>query len=139
MIVLAISSGRKARRPRGGMRRRTITLPKPPCASPATFQHRARLLGDLGVIEHGKTFAALTTYFLAGDASYDQRRMLAGRVDGVSPDECAAEATLRASENFSSHRAVVYLPTHDPESAMRLAVRACVGDGFHDAIGHSIS
>lgn len=70
-----------------------------------------------------------TTYFLAGDASYDQRLMLARRVDGVSPDEVAAEATLRAIGEFAATRPVVYLPTHDPESAMRLAGRTCVPVG----------
>lgn len=67
-----------------------------------------------------------TTYFLAGDASYDQRLMLAGHVDGVSPDDVAAEATLRAIKEFSATRPIVYLPTHDPESAMRLTRRTCV-------------
>ncbi len=67
-----------------------------------------------------------TTYFLAGDASYDQRLMLAGRVDGVSPDDEAAGATLRAICRFASGRRMIYLPTHDPESAARLSSHACV-------------
>ncbi len=67
-----------------------------------------------------------TTYFLAGDASYDQRLMLAGRIDGVSPDDDIPAATLHAIRQFASSRRMVYLPTHDPESAARLAGRACV-------------
>ena len=67
-----------------------------------------------------------TTYFLAGDASYDQRLMLAGRIDGISADDEVAGATLRAIGHFAQSRRMVYLPTHDPESAARLAGRACV-------------
>jgi glyoxylase-like metal-dependent hydrolase (beta-lactamase superfamily II) len=71
-----------------------------------------------------------TTYFLAGDASYDQRLMLAGRVDGVSPDDDVAGATLRAIGQFARSRQVVYLPTHDPDSAARLASQAYVLKGL---------
>lgn len=67
-----------------------------------------------------------TTYFLAGDASYDQHLMLAGRIDGISADDDVAGATLSAIRQFARSRRVVYLPTHDPESAARLAGRACV-------------
>jgi len=63
------------------------------------------------------------TYFLAGDTSYDERRMLAGQIDGVSPDESIASATLAAIRQFVADRRSVYLPTHDPESAARLASR----------------
>jgi hypothetical protein len=52
---------------------------------------------------------AAATHFLAGDTSYNEKLMLAGKVDGVSPHE------------------QVYLPTHDPESAARLANRSVVG------------
>lgn len=78
-----------------------------------------------------------TTYFLAGDASYDQGLMLACHVDGVSPDDVAAGATLRAIAEFSATRAVVYLPTHDPESAMRLAARTCVHEAMREEIQRS--
>jgi N-acyl homoserine lactone hydrolase len=66
---------------------------------------------------------AETTYFLAGDTSYDERRMLAGAIDGVSPNDGIAHATLEAIRQFSTTRPTVYLPTHDPESAARLADR----------------
>ena len=39
-----------------------------------------------------------TTYFLAGDTSYGERQMLAGRIDGVSADDEVAGATLRANQ-----------------------------------------
>jgi N-acyl homoserine lactone hydrolase len=67
-----------------------------------------------------------TTFFLAGDTSYDERLMLAGRVDGVSADDDVAGATLRAIRHLARDRPTVYLPTHDPESAARLAGRSLV-------------
>jgi pimeloyl-ACP methyl ester carboxylesterase len=44
--------------------RRVMTLGQPPYVDPALFQRRARLLADLGAIEHGKTFSALISDFL---------------------------------------------------------------------------
>jgi N-acyl homoserine lactone hydrolase len=70
-----------------------------------------------------------TTYFLAGDASYDERLMLAGRIDGVSADDEVAGATLRAISQFARSRRMVYLPTHDPESAARLASQRVIDLG----------
>jgi glyoxylase-like metal-dependent hydrolase (beta-lactamase superfamily II) len=67
-----------------------------------------------------------TTLFLAGDASYDERLMLAAHVDGVSADDELAGATLRAIRRLAADRPTVYLPTHDPESAARLASRTLV-------------
>jgi glyoxylase-like metal-dependent hydrolase (beta-lactamase superfamily II) len=64
-----------------------------------------------------------TTYFLAGDTSYDERRMLDGRIDGVSEDDNVATATLSAIRQLAGDRPTVYLPAHDPESASRLANR----------------
>jgi N-acyl homoserine lactone hydrolase len=61
-----------------------------------------------------------TTFFLAGDTSYDERLMLAGRVDGVSADDDVASATLDAIKRLAQTRPTVYLPTHDPQSSIRL-------------------
>jgi len=61
------------------------------------------------------------TYFLAGDASYNERLLLAGRIDGVSADDELADRTLSTIRRFATDRPTVYLPTHDPESAVRLA------------------
>ena len=68
-----------------------------------------------------------TTLFLAGDTSYDESLMLAGRVDGVSPDERTSSATLNAIRGFAQAHPTVYLPAHDPQSASRLANRRLVG------------
>jgi N-acyl homoserine lactone hydrolase len=64
--------------------------------------------------------------FLAGDASYNESLMLAGKVDGVSGDENVSRATLAAIRSFAQSRQTVYLPTHDPESALRLRTRRAV-------------
>jgi N-acyl homoserine lactone hydrolase len=61
--------------------------------------------------------------FLAGDASYAEDLMLRGAVDGVSPDEGAARASLARIRAYAEERPTVYLPTHDPESERRLAMR----------------
>ena len=64
--------------------------------------------------------------FLAGDTSYTQNLMLAGRVDGVSPNERTAGETLAQIRRFSRRFPTVYLPTHDPEAARRLEATALV-------------
>jgi N-acyl homoserine lactone hydrolase len=66
------------------------------------------------------------TYFLAGDASYTEDLMLAGRVDGVTADEEVSRATLDAIRRLSKDRPTVYLPTHDPQSGIRLTRRGTV-------------
>jgi len=71
------------------------------------------------------------TYFLAGDASYNERLMLSGRIDGVSADDEVAGATLGAIRRFATDQPTVYLPTHDPESAARLAGRQLVVDRWN--------
>jgi N-acyl homoserine lactone hydrolase len=61
------------------------------------------------------------TLMLAGDASYTEALMSAGRIDGVSADDEISRATLEAIRSFARSRPAVYLPTHDPHSAARLA------------------
>src|SRR5262249_30863136 len=51
------------------------------------------------------------TYFLAGDASYNERLMLAGGIDGVSVDDEQAGRTLAAIRRFARDCPTVYLPT----------------------------
>lgn len=60
---------------------------------------------------------------LAGDTSYNEALMLAGKVDGVGSDAKVSAATLAAIQTFARERPTIYLPTHDPESAARLAAR----------------
>jgi hypothetical protein len=54
--------------------------------------------------------------------------MLAGRIDGVSADDDVAHATLGAIRRFARDQPTVYLPTHDPESAVRLVDRRLVDE-----------
>jgi N-acyl homoserine lactone hydrolase len=57
---------------------------------------------------------------LAGDASYLEATMLSETIDGVSPDEASAKATLTDIRSFCAQRPTIYLPAHDPQSAARL-------------------
>ncbi|MEA2449501.1 MAG: N-acyl homoserine lactone hydrolase [Thermoleophilaceae bacterium] len=63
------------------------------------------------------------TIFLAGDTSYNERLMVDGAVDGVSPDERAARTTLDRIRAFALERPLVYLPAHDADAGRRLAER----------------
>ncbi|MEW6631238.1 MAG: N-acyl homoserine lactonase family protein [Pseudomonadota bacterium] len=67
-----------------------------------------------------------TAVFLAGDTSYNQALMLSGTPDGVGGNGEVSKATLAAIRTFAQSRPTIYLPTHDPESAARLANRQVV-------------
>jgi glyoxylase-like metal-dependent hydrolase (beta-lactamase superfamily II) len=67
------------------------------------------------------------TVFLAGDSSYTQDAMLRGAVDGVGADEAAERLTHERIRAFAAGTPTVYLPSHDPETAARLAERITVG------------
>jgi glyoxylase-like metal-dependent hydrolase (beta-lactamase superfamily II) len=66
------------------------------------------------------------SYFLAGDASYTEQTMLDGIVDGVSLDVGTAQQTLDRIQRRVQHVPTVYLPSHDPDSAQRLADKSVV-------------
>lgn len=61
------------------------------------------------------------TVFLAGDTSYTQALMQQQVVDGVAPDAAAARLTLQRILRFVRQQPTVYLPSHDPDAARRLA------------------
>lgn len=63
---------------------------------------------------------------LAGDASYLESTMLNGTVDGVSPNEAAATATLAGIRELCAQHPTIYLPSHDPRSSERLHARHAV-------------
>jgi N-acyl homoserine lactone hydrolase len=67
-----------------------------------------------------------TSYFIAGDTSYTEELMARGVVDGVTYDEKTARVTLERIRAYADARPTVYLPSHDPESAARLAERRIV-------------
>lgn len=64
--------------------------------------------------------------FFAGDTSYTQQLMLAGKIDGVSANENSARQTLQQIQNYTRSTPTIYLPSHDPASAARLAARQTI-------------
>jgi N-acyl homoserine lactone hydrolase len=63
------------------------------------------------------------TYFLAGDATYNQRNLDAELTDGVTNDPATARATLQAIKSFAANEPTIILPAHDPDGVARLAAR----------------
>ncbi|MBZ0301917.1 MAG: MBL fold metallo-hydrolase, partial [Anaerolineae bacterium] len=63
---------------------------------------------------------------IAGDISYTQQTMLDQVVDGVAPDPQAAAQTLARTLAYVQSHPTVYLPSHDPDSAVRLAHRQII-------------
>ncbi|MGO8797841.1 MAG: N-acyl homoserine lactonase family protein [Roseiarcus sp.] len=63
---------------------------------------------------------------IAGDAAYSEASLVEGRLDGISPDEGAALGTLSRLREFAAARPTIFLPTHDPRTADRLANRRTV-------------
>jgi glyoxylase-like metal-dependent hydrolase (beta-lactamase superfamily II) len=59
-------------------------------------------------------------YFLAGDTSYTESQLLERRSDGVSRNAKVTVATIGRICDYLSSTPSVYLPTHDPDSAVRL-------------------
>lgn len=66
-------------------------------------------------------------YSLAGDSSYTQDAMLRRAVDGVGADEDAERRTHERIRAYMATTPTVHLPSHDPETAVRLAERRPVG------------
>jgi glyoxylase-like metal-dependent hydrolase (beta-lactamase superfamily II) len=74
--------------------------------------------GHVSVIVEGQV-----SVFVAGDTSYTQDLLREDVVDGVSPDETVARQTMARIRGLAAERPIVYLPSHDPASAERLASR----------------
>jgi glyoxylase-like metal-dependent hydrolase (beta-lactamase superfamily II) len=64
--------------------------------------------------------------FFAGDASYTQQLLLDQIVDGVAQDEAKSRQTLKLILQYVQEFPTVYLPSHDPDAALRLAERSIV-------------
>jgi glyoxylase-like metal-dependent hydrolase (beta-lactamase superfamily II) len=64
--------------------------------------------------------------FLAGDTSYTEQLLIERAPDGVGPSEAQERDTHARILRFAQETPTVYLPTHDPESARRLAERRVV-------------
>jgi N-acyl homoserine lactone hydrolase len=63
---------------------------------------------------------------IAGDTSYDQQQLLDRHADGVSPRASVARNTMLRILAHAALRPTVYLPSHDPQSAERLAQRTII-------------
>ena len=95
------------------------------CASfPVTRDGRILLVptpghctGHLSVIVRDEDI----TYFIAGDASYNEENIRNERTDGVTFKPEVALETLRTIKAFANTGPTVVLPCHDPLSAHRLA------------------
>jgi N-acyl homoserine lactone hydrolase len=64
--------------------------------------------------------------FFAGDTSYTEQLLIDGLLDGVAPDPKAARVTMERIRELGLQRPTVYLPTHDPAAAQRLAERSAL-------------
>lgn len=63
------------------------------------------------------------TYMFAGDTSFTQQALLDGKTPGINRDfKTAAQTRLRILE-YATVNKLVYLPSHDPDSAERLERR----------------
>ena len=58
--------------------------------------------------------------FFAGDASFSERHMREGEIDGAAVHARRARETLARIRRLVDERPTVYLPTHDPEAPARL-------------------
>ena len=66
---------------------------------------------------------------LAGDASDTLEQLHARRADAVAPDPKVHAATLDTILSHCAQHPTVYLPSHDPDSAARLAAGTTVDAG----------
>jgi N-acyl homoserine lactone hydrolase len=64
---------------------------------------------------------------IGGDAAYDEAGLIAGRLDGISPNEGAALDTMARLRALAAARPTIFLCAHDPQAADRLAQRRTVG------------
>jgi glyoxylase-like metal-dependent hydrolase (beta-lactamase superfamily II) len=64
-----------------------------------------------------------TTYFLAGDATYDVQLMDRDEPDGANDDPVLAVESLKMIKAFAKDTDIVVLPSHDPDSPKLLKDR----------------
>ena len=77
---------------------------------------------------------------LAGDATDTLEQLHARRADAVAPDTKVHVATLETILAHCAQHPTVYLPSHDPDSAARLAATTTVSaDGSIDQQGSAVA
>lgn len=69
------------------------------------------------------------TYFLAGDATYDQSLLQQRAVDGPSEDIGVSLSTFDRITSFAAREPTVLLPAHDPAAQQRLDERVILTPG----------
>ncbi len=72
--------------------------------------------GHLSVVVRGDDF----TYFLAGDASYNEENIRDEKRDGVTFKPEVSLKTLKTIKSFATNEPTIVLPCHDPNSMKRL-------------------
>ena len=96
---------------------------------PFTHSHTVTRAGDLHLIPtpghtRGHQSAVLECdgrlIFFAGDTSFSERQMLEADSIGFNLDARETVATQRKIRQLAAQRPMVYLPSHDPDSAERL-------------------
>lgn len=99
------------------------------------FTHRYQLTPEIEIVPtYGHTEGHVSVIvrdgdlhiFIAGDTSYTEGFMLQQSVDGVSMDVPTSQDTLARILTYVGQYPTVYLPSHDPESANRLASKQIV-------------
>jgi glyoxylase-like metal-dependent hydrolase (beta-lactamase superfamily II) len=60
------------------------------------------------------------SWFLAGDTSYNEGLLRAGKVDGVSPDMALALETGKKIRELARAEPLIYLPSHDSDNLARI-------------------
>jgi glyoxylase-like metal-dependent hydrolase (beta-lactamase superfamily II) len=73
-------------------------------------------VGHVSIIVRGDDL----TYFFAGDATYNEANLRAGKADGVTYNPAISEATLAAIREFATNEPTIILPAHDPDAPTRL-------------------
>jgi glyoxylase-like metal-dependent hydrolase (beta-lactamase superfamily II) len=77
-----------------------------------TFGHQSVLLIENGI-----------AYCFAGDVSFSEKQLLAGGVAGICLSPDAARETYSRFKTLAGRIPLVYMPSHDAESAQRLTKR----------------
>lgn len=57
---------------------------------------------------------------IAGDTSFDQAQLRREQVAGICSDKHACKTTLKKIKTYCQRHPTIYLPSHDPESGLRL-------------------
>ncbi len=83
-----------------------------------TMGHQSVIVQDEGI-----------SYFLAGDTSFTEAGLFSNQVDGVTHSAQASHATRHKIRQLAQDIPLVYLPSHDPQSIIRLAQKVIIPQG----------